>query len=195
MKKFVIIVVILAVGVFAYDSFSTTSRPKNNSPAPFATTPPADSPTEENFLPVSTESIDLSPQSESGTASFAIYTNNTFRIFTAEMYHFQSSDVFISPDNPNLVHFTRTVSWEEFFETLPFSVSQTCLITGTKQEFCNTDTSKLFFYINGKETPNALSQTINPQDSLLITYGNSERIDLDLQLTRSSFLNTSQPDN
>ena len=35
-------------------------------------------------------------------ASFAIFTNGTFRVFTASMYHNLSQDVYIEANNPNL---------------------------------------------------------------------------------------------
>ena len=54
-------------------------------------------------------------------ASFAIFTNGTFRLFTAAMYHNLSEDVFIQADNPNIVHVKKTgITWDVFFKTLPF---------------------------------------------------------------------------
>lgn len=104
-------------------------------------------------------------------ASFAIYTNGTFRIFTAPMYHNLSSDVFIEASNPNIVNIKRSnVTWSEFFETLPFSLSENCLTTGTKQTFCTNDSFVLQFYLNGERNQSALNQRVNPGDKLLVTY-------------------------
>lgn len=195
MKKFTPLVFVCLVGVILLAVFWNNNQQENSSESPTSTAPGnvqnAEQPVDPQTPPVEPSSSTPS----SGRASFAIFTNNTFRIFTASMYHFQSQDVYISPDNPNIVQFTQSTTWQEFFDTLPFSVSKTCLITGTGQKFCNTDSEQLFFYLNEVETADALEQTIKPEDSLLITYGNLNHIDLDAQLLKASFSNTIQPDN
>jgi len=106
------------------------------------------------------------------TASFEIYTNGTKRIFTAAMYHNQSPDVFIQSQDPGIVHVKKKgVTWTDFFETLPFALTKECLVTGTKQTFCTTETKKLRFFLNNAETPDALDLTIEPEDRLRVSYG------------------------
>lgn len=106
------------------------------------------------------------------TASFEIYTNGTRRIFTAAMYHNQSPDVYIQSQDSNTVYVKKAgVTWKNFFDTLPFSLTTECLVTGTKQTFCNTETKKLRFFLNGIETPQALDLKIQPGDLLRVTYG------------------------
>ena len=79
-----------------------------------------------------------SPAAVDINAAFAIYTNGTFRIFTAVMYHNLSEDVFIESGNPNIVHVKKNgVTWGNFFGTLPMKLSAECLTTGTGQTFCN----------------------------------------------------------
>lgn len=104
-------------------------------------------------------------------ASFAIYTNGTFRIFTSPMYHNLSEEVFIEPSSPNIAIVKRDgITWRDFFSTLPFSVDEKCLITGTKQTFCTNDSSTLQFFLNEERNQKALDQIIEPDDKLLITY-------------------------
>lgn len=104
-------------------------------------------------------------------ASFAIYTNGTFRIFTSPMYHNLSKDVYIEIANPNLVNVKKAnISWRNFFETLPMKLDENCLITGTKQTFCSNSEFTLQFYLNGERNQSALDQIINPGDKLLVTY-------------------------
>lgn len=109
-------------------------------------------------------------------ATFEIYTNGTKRIFTESKYHNQSPDVFIDASNPATIQVKKAgVTWNDFFSTLPFTLTKECLITGTKQTFCSskTDQSKqLRFFLNKIENPNALDLTIQPGDSLRVTYGN-----------------------
>ncbi len=105
-------------------------------------------------------------------AGFAIFTNGTFRIFTAPMYHNRSTDVYIQKDNPNVVHVKKEkVRWEDFFATLPMMLTGNCLITGTKETFCTTEKTKLQFYLNEEYTPDLLDKEIKDGDRALITYG------------------------
>lgn len=136
-------------------------------PQPLPETPPAQikevSETSTSSLPVDY------------TASFAIFTHGTFRIFTAAMYHNRSLDVYIEAANPNLVRVKKSgTTWQEFFDTLPFKLTSDCLTTGTKETFCTNQVNKLVFYLNGVKTNDALSREIKPQDQLLIHYGRED---------------------
>lgn len=108
---------------------------------------------------------------EAYSASFAIYTNSTFRVFTAPMYHNLSTDVFIEASNPNIINVKKSdITWRDFFATLPFSLDETCLTTGTKQTFCTNEQYSLQFYLNGERNQEALDQIIGQGDKLLVTY-------------------------
>lgn len=119
--------------------------------------------------PTSTQSI---TQAINKQATFAIYTNGTLRIFTDPRYHNKSNDVYLEANNPSLIHVKKAgITWGDFFASLPMKVTAECLITGTGQEFCTNDTHRLKFYINTKETPDALSREIQSEDKLLVSYG------------------------
>ena len=111
-------------------------------------------------------------EAEPFTANFEIYTNGTLRVFTAAMYHNQSENAYIqSPETPNTVHVTREgITWGEFFDTLPFSLDEQCLTTGTGQTFCTGADGTLKFYLNGEEEPSALSLPIEPADELVVRF-------------------------
>lgn len=105
------------------------------------------------------------------TASFEIYTNGTKRIFTQAMYHNQSEDVFIESSDPSIIKVNKeNVTWSDFFETLPFSLTKECLVTGTKQTFCSNETGQLRFMLNGIEIKDALDIVIQPDDELIVRY-------------------------
>lgn len=105
------------------------------------------------------------------TARFEIFTNGTKRIFTSAMYHNKSADVYIENPDPSIIMLNKpNITWNDFFKTLPFTLNQDCLITGTKQTFCNNETKKLHFYINQQETSDALDRVINPNDFLRVEY-------------------------
>lgn len=105
-------------------------------------------------------------------ASFNVYTNGTKRVFTDPRYHNLSSDVFIEAGNPNIVNVRKQgVIWNDFFKTLPMSLTKECLVTGTKQTFCSGESGTLKFYINEVEDRDALDKIINEGDRLIVEYG------------------------
>lgn len=111
------------------------------------------------------------PISTDFTARFEIYTNGAKRIFTEDKYHRQSADIYIENPDPLVIHVKKSeLTWSDFFSTLPFSLQKECLVTGTKQTFCNTETKKLHFYVNGQEDPDALYKVISPNDVLRVEY-------------------------
>lgn len=133
-----------------------------------------------------TSSQESSPSSHVSTpvkAAFLIYTNNVKRTFAASMYHRRSSEVYLLPDNPQIVYVTQAgITWGMFFQTLPMSVSPECLITGTKETFCTGSQGALRFFINGEEDNDALERAIAANDRLLISYGLSSELELSHQI-------------
>lgn len=108
-------------------------------------------------------------------ARFEIYTRGTKRVFTDPRYHQLSPDVFITKDEPSVIMVKRVgVTWGEFFATLPMSVTNECLITGTGQKFCNSSLEKLKFFLNGVEQE-VLNREIQGGDKLVIRYENKIR--------------------
>ncbi len=127
----------------------------------------------------------IRPQIVDKQASFAIFTNGTFRVFTAAMYHNLSPDVFIEVSNPNIIHIKKDgLTWNDFFSTLPFKLTHECLTTGTGQTFCTGSKGTLKFYINGEKSINALDQRINNKDKLLVSFGNESEIAIKKQFDR-----------
>ena len=162
MKRVLIFTTMCAAAVVALVMFTKpNSTPENQSAA------------DPQSAPIATTLEVPSPSPTNDTASSEIYTNGTKRIFTASMYHNQSEEVFIESPSPNVVQVKKSgVTWQDFFETLPFSLSKDCLITGTNQTFCTNETGALKFFLNDTEEPHALEQEIMPGDTLLITYKN-----------------------
>lgn len=141
----------------------------------------------DNSKPPSLEKLEknsVSPTVIDYSASFAIFTNGTFRTFTNPMYHNLSPSVYIESSNPNIIHVKKeNITWNDFFKTLPFKLTKECLTTGTRQTFCANDSKKLKFYINGTYDSEALEKIIKHGDQLLVSYGdvNDEKIQKQLQ--------------
>lgn len=118
-------------------------------------------------------------------ASFAIFTNGTFRDFSSSKYHNQSKDVFTQSDNPNIIYVKKKgITWNDFFKTLPMGLSKDCLTTGTGQKFCTNEDGSLKFYLNGKRDDNVLSKEIKNGDQALITYGNESEEEIKEQFQK-----------
>ena len=166
MNKIPILLIIVAVvilGIYILFTQSSRSIPQDKSPR-------------SSIVTNSSSSVDY-------TAGFVIFTNGTFRIFTASMYHNLSKDVYIQADNPNIVYVKkRGITWNDFFKTLPFQLTKVCLVTGTKQTFCTKTNERLRFFINGNEDTNALDNQIETGDQLLVTYGNENEAQIQKQL-------------
>lgn len=160
MKPKIIIIIALAIsGLIYFTSRPSTTTPTSPSPEPTAVT-----------------NTDIE-------AHFAIFTNGTFRIFTASMYHNLSPDAYIEASNPNLIKIKKSgTTWNDFFTTLPFKLTSECLTTGTGQTFCTGKQGTLKFYLNGTQMTDALSQVINHGDKLLVTFGSESEAQIQEQL-------------
>jgi len=115
--------------------------------------------------------LEKAPEETNISANFEIYTNGTKRVFTSSMYHNLSADVYISAQDPSIVNVKKEkITWSDFFNTLPMSLSKDCLVTGTNQTFCIGENGVLRFYINGVENRNTLDLVIQNQDSLTVKF-------------------------
>lgn len=152
MQKFVVIALLIAIGVFFYltsQNHAESNGIRNNL-----------------SLPSNTQDVNK-------TATFGIYTQGAFRVFTATMYHNLSQDVYIEAKEPNLIKIKKEgITWNDFFSTLPFDLTNECLTTGTKEKYCTGNEGTLVFYLNGKEVENILNNVISDRDSLTITFEN-----------------------
>lgn len=117
------------------------------------------------------------------TSGFAIYTNGTFRVFGASMYHNRSADVYLKADDPNIVYVKKSgLTWGDFFKTLPMKLTSDCLTTGTGQTFCSGTEGSLKFYLNGVRVDDFLVRMIGQGDRALITFGNENESEIQKQL-------------
>lgn len=146
MKKFFLIILLAAVG----GAFLWMGFPKQK----------------DKVLPQESQVVDF-------RASFAIYTDNVRRVFTAAMYHHQSPDVFLASENPNIINVKKPeITWNDFFQTLPFELTKECLTTGDGEKFCASGNRTLKFYLNGEKTDDLLEREIRAGERLLVSFGN-----------------------
>ncbi len=115
-------------------------------------------------------------------ASFAVYTDGIFRVFTSPKYHNLSQDVFITSESPNIVVVKKRSTWGDFFDTLPMELSRECLETGDGQRYCTAGANSLKFYLNAKRNDNLLDEEIRDGDRALISFGDEEETEIKIQL-------------
>jgi hypothetical protein len=124
--------------------------------------------------PLSDPRIDdqILDESNTGKASFLVFTNGIKRDFTASMYLNQSKEAYLTGEEPGLVVIEHPqFTWGEFFMSLPFSLTSQCLTTGLGEIYCDGDGGNLKFFLNGKEDPDMLDKIMKNNDKLLVTFG------------------------
>ena len=169
MKPIYAVVTITIVGIVGFLVYTQSTKPQQITPA---TSTPLPTPTTE-------------PKEVNYQASFAIFTNGTFRVFTAAMYHNLSKDVYIESTNPNVIHVKKKgITYDDFFKTLPFKLTKDCLTTGTGQTFCTGNGGTLKFYLNGAKTDDLLVRQIKDSDKVRITFGTDSETQIQNQLTQ-----------
>lgn len=123
-------------------------------------------------LPLAPTSVDMSAdENVDFTASFTIITGSVTRNFNAAMYHNLSPDAYIESVNPTVVHVKKKgATWDDFFQTLPFTLTKDCLTTGTKEILCTGQNGTLRFFLNDLENPDLLDEEIHAGDRVLIRF-------------------------
>ncbi len=170
-KVFGIVVIVILISLFGFIFFSSKQAVPNSSSSESGSS-------QQTIENSATPITDIQ-------ASFAIFTNGSFRVFTAAMYHNLSQDAYIDASNPNIVQVKKSgTTWNDFFSTLPFKLTSECLTTGTKETFCTGKSGTLQFYINGEKNINALSQEIKDGDKLLVTFGKESDAQIKQQINK-----------
>lgn len=128
-----------------------------------------------NIMPFITESPTPQPFIPF-TARFEIVTNGVIRQFSGPMYLGRSPDAYLLAEAPSVIQVTRDgVTWGEFFDSLPFSLSETCLITRDGDQLCKDATHDLRFYLNGNLKDNLLNLPIMASDSARVVFSRIDR--------------------
>lgn len=157
----VLIALLLTFGLFTYFFKQTAEAP----------TLPINNETVVDEETEGTEEVSQEAQNYPYKATFTIYTNGLERTFSNAMYLNQNDVVYIDSVNSKEVIVTEpNVTWQMFFDTLPFSLKKDCLVTGLGETFCNGDGGNLIFILNSKETPNALELAIEENDILEVRF-------------------------
>ncbi len=111
-------------------------------------------------------------------ADLALYIRRERYSFDQERFYSTSKDqlsenVHIHEPWDVVVHVHReSTTWWEFFDSLGFELTDTCITLPEGERFCNSDTERLTFILNGVKVDRLAFQDITNIDRVLISFGN-----------------------
>ena len=129
-------------------------------------------------------------------AALLVDLNGTKIDFAQQKYMVRSNYIHMESYNGTLdgttlhKHATK-VPIGEFVKSLGMDISNGCFITDENKRFCDSDNSKLRFYVNGNQTNDIMGYVLNDDDRILVIYGNqsSSEIENELQELNSIRIN------
>ncbi len=130
--------------------------------------------------------------SEHAHAAIMVFVDNESLNFGQSQFQLSSKYIHFENNNPYILHKHATgVPMEMLFASLGMKVSKDCMVLNYYSEsntgkFCSTQEKSLSFYVNGKKYNSNLSQYVfDHNDRILISYGDSESIPIQLELLNS----------
>ena len=70
----------------------------------------------------------------------------------------------------------------EFVKSLRMDISNGCFITDENKRYCDSENSKLRFYVNGNQTNDIMGYVLNDDDRILVIYGNQSSSEIKNEL-------------
>lgn len=117
-------------------------------------------------------------------ADFLMYIHDNRIRFTDSKY--QSNTQFVHhpslhfhDNNDTVIHrHAANVTLSDFFMSIGYVLSDTCIITDTNAQFCNNDQEKVAVFVNGVLLRNITEYVFTDNDRILVYYGdlNNPRI-------------------
>ena len=162
-KKYMMIIVpivaaIIAIAVISAVMYSTQQSGNNNN----------------NYGPVG---------SAHEHAAFAIKINGKQIDFSQPKYQVQSRLIHVEGGDGTTLHRHATgVPFAEFIKSVNMNIENGCFTLDDGNQYCNNEVNKLRFFINGNETESINNYVINPNDRILVIYGNENADQINQEL-------------
>ena len=125
-----------------------------------------------------TQKIVIIPETETYHvhADFKVFMNGNEIDFSSSDYNVKDRKIHLHTDNDlggNVIHVeSEDATLGEFFVSLGMKFNSTCFVI--EQEFCNTDTKTLKFYVNGERNSEYESYRPADLDRILVSYGDED---------------------
>ena len=162
-KKYMMIIIpivaaIIAIAVISAVMYSTQQSGNNNN----------------NYGPVG---------SAHEHATFAIKIDGKQIDFSQPKYQVQSRLIHVEGGDGTTLHRHATgVPFAEFIKSVNMNIENGCFTLDDGKQYCNNENNKLRFFINGNETESINNYVINPNDRLLVLYGNENADQINQEL-------------
>ena len=116
-------------------------------------------------------------------AAFAIKINGKQIDFSQPKYQVQSRLIHVEGGDGTTLHRHATgVPFAEFIKSVNMNIENGCFTLDDGKQYCNNDVNKLRFFINGNETESINNYVINPNDRILVIYGNENADQINQEL-------------
>jgi dipeptidyl aminopeptidase/acylaminoacyl peptidase len=116
-------------------------------------------------------------------AAFAIKINGKQIDFSQPKYQLQSRLIHVEGGDGTTLHRHATgVPFAEFIKSVNMNIENGCFTLDDGKQYCNNDINKLRFFINGNETESINNYVINPNDRILVIYGNENADQINQEL-------------
>jgi hypothetical protein len=116
-------------------------------------------------------------------AAFAIKINGKQIDFSQPKYQLQSRLIHVEGGDGTTLHRHATgVPFDEFLKSVNMNIKNGCFILDDGKQYCNNKENKLRFFLNGNETDSINSYVINPNDRILVIYGNENADQINQEL-------------
>jgi dipeptidyl aminopeptidase/acylaminoacyl peptidase len=116
-------------------------------------------------------------------AAFAIKINGKQIDFSQPKYQLQSRLIHVEGGDGTTLHRHATgVPFAEFLKSVNMNIENGCFTLDDGKQYCNNDVNKLRFFINGNETESINNYVINPNDRILVIYGNENADQINQEL-------------
>jgi hypothetical protein len=116
-------------------------------------------------------------------AAFAIKINGKQIDFSQPKYQVQSRLIHVEGGDGTTLHRHATgVPFGEFLKSVKMNINNGCLTSDDGKQYCNNAENKLRFFVNRNETDSINNYVINPNDRILVIYGNENADQINKEL-------------
>lgn len=133
------------------------------------------------------------PGSTHHHSTFLVFLNGELLRFDKGQYWVKDPRIHLHPPFWAEFHSHATnVSIGLFFKTIGMNFNSTCFET-QNQSFCNNETHKIHFYVNGNQSMEFQNRLTQNWDRYLIAYGNYSQSEIDSMLGQVPDIRASPP--
>jgi hypothetical protein len=116
-------------------------------------------------------------------AAFAIKINGKQIDFSQPKYQLQSRLIHVEGGDGTTLHRHATgVPFQEFLKSVNMNIMNGCFTSDDGKQYCTNGENRLRFFINGNETNSVNNYVINPNDRILVIYGNENADQINQEL-------------